>query len=61
MRFAIFFFIYKKSRIVCVVQKIFVILQRFCMVRTLHLTQKYTCSVDKWVVKVVLTVKWAIY
>ena len=59
--FAIFFFIYKKSRIVCVNQILFVLLHDFCIVHTMHLTQKYTCSVDKWVVKVVLTVKRAIY
>ena len=57
-----FSFLYiKKSRIVCVVQILFVLLHDFCMVHTMHLTQKYTCSVDKWVVKVVLTVKRAIY
>ena len=47
MYFAIFFFIIKKSRIVCVVQILFVILQRFCMVRTLHLWQKHVWSVDE--------------
>ena len=59
--FTFYLFIYKKVVFFCSIQKIFVILQRFCMVHTLHLTQKYTCSVDKWGVKVVLTVKRAIY
>ena len=37
MRFAFYLFIYKKVRISCVVQKLFVILQRFCNVPTMHL------------------------
>ena len=52
---------YKKSCIICVIQILFVLLHDFCIVHTMHLTQKYTCSVDKWVVKVVLIVSRAIY
>ena len=36
LRFAFYLFIYKKVVFFCSIQKIFVILRRFCMVRTLY-------------------------
>lgn len=36
LRFAFCLFIYKKAQNSCSIQKLFVILRRFCMVRTLH-------------------------